>query len=300
MHLSQMKYFITIAEHLSYTKAADKLGVSQPTLSRHIMLMEQELGTPLFTRTGREIRLTAAGTIMKVGLQKIYADYESLVTKARRVHEGYVGQLHVGILAGTYVGDFMPRVVEYMKENYPQLEVVFHSNTFDNLLEALYNKKMDLVFSLKFNIADREQILFDMVREAHDYIVFNKSHPLANKQDLSLRDFEEYTFVMISPEDNARSSQLIIDACKNAGFVPKVKYAPTIDDQMLWIEAGIGVTVLDDYNTLLMNPSIQRIPLKSHWSPATVIAWHQLNYNPAIPLFIKSVKKAVKALDERL
>lgn len=294
MNISQISYFIAVADHLSFTKAADKLFISQPSLSRQILLMEKELGMALFTRAGREIHLTNEGELLYEGLKKLYGDYETLVSRARQVQAGYSGTLEIGILDGMCIGDFMPRVFRHFRKHYPHIEITLHSATFDDLLDELYNVKLDLIFSVQFNVIGREQLHFEVVRDAYDYIIFNKSHPLAGKSGLTLRDFQHDTFVMISPKDNARSSELIFEACQRAGFSPEVVYAPTIQDQMLWIEAGVGVSILDTYNNLLNNPNIVAVPLQSHWSPSMVVAWYRQNHNPGIPLFLKALREAVK------
>lgn len=291
MHFTQVRYFVTVAEHLSFTKAADKLFVSQSTLSRQIALLEKEIDTTLFVRSGRDIRLTSAGTILYKGLKRITQEVEELMKEANHAQAGYTGCLHIGVLNGLTVGDFMPHVYQNLLKEYPNIELVFHSMTFDDLLEALYSGKLDMAFSIEFYLHGREQIIYDTIAPCEDYIVMNKAHPRASTPELTLKDCEHDTFVLISPDDNARSSELIIEACRKEGFEPRVRYAPTLLDQMLWIEAGMGVSILDTRNILLDNPNIAKVPLASNWSPNTVLAWYKLNYNPAIPLFLKKVKQ---------
>lgn len=294
MHFTQVKYFVTVAEHLSFTKAADKLYISQSTLSRQISMLEKELETQLFTRAGRDVRLTSAGLILYTGLKQVTQDIESLMREASRAQAGYTGLLNIGILNGLSIGDFMPDVCKTFAEEYPNIDLVFHSMTFDTLLEFLYSGKLDMAFSVEFHLQDRDQIIYDTISESQDFIVMNKAHPRAKKPVLTLKDCESDTFILISPDDNARSSNLIIEACIQEGFKPQVRYAPTMSDQMLWIEAGLGVSILDTRNILLCNTNIVKVPLVSNWSPNTVLAWYKQNYNPAIPIFLKTVKQFVQ------
>lgn len=294
MNISQIQYFIAVADHLSFTKAADKLFISQPSLSRQILLMEKELGMALFTRAGREIHLTIEGEILYEGLKKLYGDYEDLTARARQAQAGYSGTLEVGVLVGMLVGDFMPYILHFFKKHYPYIEINLRCATFDDLLEGLYNHKLDLIFSVQFNVIGREQLHFETVKKSHDHILYNKSHPLAGRDDLTLGDFRDDTFVMISPKDNARSSQLVFEACQQEGFVPQVVYAPTLQDMMLWIEAGVGVGILDTCNQLLNSENVLAIPLVSHWSPSMVVARYRQNQNPAIPIFLKALKESLR------
>lgn len=294
MNITQIKYFITVADHLSYTKAADKLFISQPSLSRQILLMEKELGMTLFTRAGREIHLTPEGAILHEGLKKLNGDYEKLTARAKQAQAGYSGSLEVGVLNGFKVGDFMPAIFQHFREHYPHIEITLHSATFDELLEALYSVKMDLIFSVQFNVIGREQLDFVVAQEGRDYILFNRSHPLAGHEGLTLRDFKDDVFVMISPNDNARSSELVFEACQKEGFVPEVVYAPTLQDMMLWIEAGVGVAILDTNNVLRCCDTVESVLLTSHWSPSMVAAWYKQNQNPAIPLFLDVMKESLQ------
>lgn len=291
MHLTQMKYFVTVAEHLSFTKAADKLYIAQSTLSRQIAQLEKEMDTTLFTRSGREIRLTSAGTVMYIGLKRISEEIDGLMKEANHAQAGYTGSLNVGVLSGFVVGDYMPQVVQTLQKEYPHIELILHSMSFDALLESLYNGKLDLALAVDFYMRGRDQILFDTLTPCQDFIVMNKAHPRAQKPNLRLRDCAQDTFVLISRDDNVRSSDLIIDACRREGFEPRIRFAPSMLDQMLWIEAGLGVSILDTRNMLMLNPNIAKVPLESDWKADTVVAWYKMNYNPSIPLFLRLLKK---------
>ncbi len=294
MNISQIRYFITVADHLSFTKAADKLSISQPSLSRQILLMEKELGMSLLNRAGREIHLTAGGAVLYEGLRKLYTDYETLLARAEQAQAGYSGTLEVGVLDGMRVGDFMPPILRHFRAHYPHIEITLHRGTFDTLLEELYSTRLDVIFSVQFNVIGRDQLQFEVVKESRDFILFNKIHPHAGRTDLTLKDFKGDTFVMISPKDNARSSELVFEACQKEGFVPTVVYAPTLQDMMLWIEAGVGVAILDTTNMLLNNENVAAVPLESHWSPSMVAAWYKQNRNSAIPLFMDVLRETMR------
>lgn len=291
MHLTQMKYFVTVAEHLSFTKAADKLYIAQSTLSRQIAQLEKEMDTTLFTRSGREIRLTSAGTVMYTGLKRISDEIDDLMKEANHAQAGYTGSLNVGVLSGFVVGDYMPQVCQTLQKEYPHIELILHSMSFDDLLECLYNGKLDLALAVDFYMRGRDQILFDTLTTCQDFIVMNKAHPRAQKPNLRLRDCAQDTFVLISRDDNVRSSDLIISACRREGFEPRIRFAPSMLDQMLWVEAGLGVSILDTRNMLMLNPNIAKVPLESDWKADTVVAWYKMNYNPAIPPFLRLLKK---------
>ena len=97
MNFSQIKCFLAASECLNFTKAAERLYLSQPVLSRQIAAMEDELGIELFIREKKTVRLTAAGEVMAEGLRKLAGDYSDLVEKASALHKGFAGTLNIGI-----------------------------------------------------------------------------------------------------------------------------------------------------------------------------------------------------------
>ena len=293
MTITQIKYFIAVAKCLSFTKAADQLYITQPALSRQITNMESELKVILFIRTGREVRLTPAGTALYAGFSETYENYCTLVTKAQSLQKGLNSNLHIGILDGTNIADFMPLIYNHFMEEYPNVELSFRYGSFKSLVTDLYSGELDIAFTLHFNIINRQYLLYKYVDHSYDHIVLNKNHRLAYKKDLTLADCKDEMFVLISPDDNAESSPLIFEACKRAGFKPKYCFAANLFEQMLWVEAGKGITILDNRMELKTNPDIKFIRMDSHWDPSLVVVWNQVNHNPSIPIFLKKLDEII-------
>lgn len=293
MTLIQIKYFVAVAKCLSFTKAADQLYVTQPALSRQITNMELELNVLLFIRTGRQVKLTPAGQALFVGFSEMYDNYSTLVNDAQNLQKGLNGTLNIGVLDGVNIADFMPIIYSYFLEKYPNVEMTFKYGSFQSLVTDLYSGKLDIAFTLHFNIVNREYLSFKYVEHSYDHIVLNKHHKLASKKNLTLLDCKDEIFVMISPEDNAESSPLIIEACNRVGFKPKYCFASNLYEQMLWVEAGKGITILDNRMELKTNPYIKFVKMKSHWDPSLVAVWNQGNYNPAISIFLEKLEETV-------
>lgn len=296
MNIVQIKYFVAVAKSLSFTKAAEQLYISQPSLSRYITKMETELNLQLFLRTGRTVRLTPAGNILYLGLSELYGNYLNLVEKAQNAQKGLNGMLNIGVLDEVNVADFMPPIYQYFKENHPNIELCFHTSTFSSLISDVYNGRLDIIFTVQFEVENRDHLLYQQVVQSKDHIVLNKNHPLAEKEDLTLIDLKDEVFVMISPEDNSNSSPLIMEACKKAGFIPKQCFASSLAEQILWVEVGKGVAILDSRTSLKLNPNIKFVEMESDWNPSLVAAWNQENYNPAIPAFLKKLEEVVQSL----
>ncbi len=292
MTISQIKYFLTAAKCLNFSKAADQLDTSQPNLSRQISGIESELNLMLFIRDGRRLHLTPAGQALSDTLGTIYENYCTAVEQAQNIQRGICGSLKIGILHGTYVSDFMPDITRYFHEKHPEVEISYSYDSFRDLQGKLYNNQLDIAFSTLFSMKDREYLLYNYVEHSVDYILMHKNHPLAKKKTLSLADCRDETFILISPEDCPESSSYIIQECHENGFYPHIIYAHTLYDLMLNVETGRGITILDTRNMLRLNPYIKSFPLiQSRWDPSLVAAWNQANYNPVIPVFMNRLDK---------
>lgn len=289
MTMAQIKYFVTVAKCLSFTKAAEQLFISQPALSRHIRNMEEELNIQLFVRTTNGIRLTPAGSSLYIGMSDMYRNYIELVKKAEKIQKGLDGSLKIGILDQTNVADFMPLIYRYFSEHHPNVDLWFQGGSFDFLVSELYAGRLDMIFTLQFEIKRKESIIYQYVSRSRDHIVMSKYHPLAEKECVTLDDVRHETFVMISEEDNPESAPLIFEICRQHGFVPQVHYAKTLAEQILWIEVGMGVSILDSRTSLKMNPDVKFYEIESNWDPSLVVAWNQNNYNPLISVFLKKM-----------
>lgn len=300
MTISEIKYFVTVAKCLSFTKAADQLFISQPALSKHVRKMEEELNIQLFVRTNSGIRLTPAGRALYVGMSDIYDRYMDLVERAEKIQKGLDGSLRVAVLEQTRVSDFMPLIWKFFKETYPNVDLIFSDGSFSDIISDLYAGNLDLIFTLKFTIENRESLVWQYVDHTHDHIVMSKYHPLAVRETVTLDDVRDETFVMISPEDNPESSPLIYTICKEHGFVPQVHFAKTLAEQILWIESGMGVSILDTRCNIYRNPDVKCYQMDSNWDPSLVLAWNQNNYNPLIGVFVQKMNDVLGIYDEEL
>ncbi|MEI3339650.1 MAG: LysR family transcriptional regulator [Eubacterium sp.] len=293
MTIAQVKYFVTVAKCLSFTKAAEQLFISQPALSRHIRNMEEELNIQLFVRTNNGIRLTPAGSSLYIGMSDMYNNYIEMVQKADKIQKGLDGSLKIGVLDQTNVADFMPVIYQYFHEKHPSVDLWFQDGSFEFLVSELYAGRLNLIFTLKFEIERKDSIIYQYVSHSKDHIVMSKYHPLAQKEHITLDDVKDETFVMISEEDNPESAPLIFEICREHGFVPQVHYASTLAEQILWIEVGMGVSILDSRTSLKMNPDVKFYEMESNWDPSLVVAWNQNNYNPLISVFLKKMNEVL-------
>lgn len=286
MNMTQIKYFLTVAKYLNFTNAANALYISQPALSRQIQIIEEELGCILFIRTSRSVQMTPSAQILKEELEEIYNQYNVAVAKAQSAYQGLSGELNIGILDGTRVGDLFPNVLGYFNRNYANVEIKMRNYSFSALLDNLNAGKLDFIITLKFDIDKQENIDYKIIEKTKDHIVMHKDHRLAGATKIMLSDLVNDTFIMVSAEDSVESPKLILDGFERAGVKPKIKFAPNIQTEMLWVQAGMGVCMLDSRNVLNGAKDVRFIEVDGVSDPSLVLAWKHDNANPYLKTFI--------------
>ena len=285
MNMSQIRYFLTVAKYMNFTHAAQSLYITQPALSRQIQLMEEELGCILFVRNSRNMRLTPSGSILYKEFEKIYNEYNMAVAKARSAYQGLSGEISVGILDGTRVDDLFPEVLNYFEREHPNVEIKMRNYSFSKLLEKLNTRELDFIITLKFDVEKMDQIRYRVIEHTKDHIVMHKDHRLANAAKVKLSDFVDDTFIMVSEEDSVESPRLILDGFRKCGVMPKIRFAPSIQTEMLWVQAGVGVCMLDSRNLLTTSSIVRFAEVDGVSDPSLVLAWSRNNTNPYLQPF---------------
>ncbi|MBV7274721.1 LysR family transcriptional regulator [Clostridium sp. PL3] len=292
--LLQIEYFFSVARYLNFTEAARNLYVSQPALSKHIAMLENEIGVQLFFRTKRDVRLTAAGMILLKEMGGIIELIENAIEKSKKLNLEEDSNISIGCLEAMETSTFLPVMIRKFREKYSSVNLVLERHSFKVLREKLINGTLDIIFTLSFEIDDSLGILSDIVYEGNAYIVMEASHPLANKSGLMLEDFKNENFIIISRDESPKGFDGIIGLCKKHGFSPKiVKSLPNAESLILCVESGLGVALLDSNIRLYNNPNLKGIKIEDNFISVTM-AWKKENMNTAIPLFTNSVLSEVE------
>lgn len=292
--LLQIEYFLAVARHLNFTEAAKSLYVSQPSLSKQIAILENEIGVQLFFRTKRDVRLTAAGMVLFKEMGGVIELIENSIEKSKKPDLGENRTISIGCLDAMDTSAFLSPIIKKFREKYKSVNIVFERHSFRVLREKLLNGNLDVIFTLSFEVDNSLGILSDVVHKGNGYVVMEASHPLADKKDLKLEDFKDENFVMIERDESPKGFDGIISLCKRHGFAPKIiKQLPNVESLILCVESGLGVALLDSNIRLHGNPNIKGIKIGEDFI-SYIMAWKKENMNTTIPLFTNSVLSEVK------
>ncbi|MBD1932286.1 MULTISPECIES: LysR substrate-binding domain-containing protein [Cyanophyceae] len=203
MEVYQVKVFLEVARHLSFTEAADALNLTQPAVSAKIKSLETELGTPLFYRLGRKIQLTEVGQFLLEEGTRLIDVENQLFAKVEEIKKGKFGNLKIGCTAAIANG-WLPDILFQYRQQYPGIQaqcVVFDSAEF--LYRAITSSQIDLGIS-DISFAEFSEISATPIAPIHYSLVVAANHPVANQSWLSLKELQKERWVMLNTGSPSR------------------------------------------------------------------------------------------------
>ena len=283
MNFSQIKCFLAAADCLSFTRAADRLYLSQPVLSRQIAAMEEELSMQLFVRERKSVRLTPAGEVLSAGLRRLADDYQALLEKAEAIHNGFEGSLNVGMIEGQLICPPFSDALKTFHAKYPDIMVNLSRHSIAELLTRLDSGDVDIAFGATFNVTDEEKIEYQKVARTKNYLVVPASHPKANLPHPTLEDFADDAYLSLSETETQYLGGE--RQPRPASSQHKTLVAPDIGTLALWLEAGYGIFVLNGNHALRNNPNLRFLDIPALGETTEIIMWRRGNTNPMVEMF---------------
>jgi DNA-binding transcriptional LysR family regulator len=238
MELRHLRYFVAVAEEGHITRAAERLGMQQPPLSRQIKEIEREADVQLFLRKARGVELTDAGRAFLDEARAILANVDHALEATRRTARGEQGRICLGVTPTGAFYPFVPRVIRAFREAFPRVTVTLEESLSPELIEHLRNEQIDVAF-LRTSIADAEGLLVTPLLEEPLVVALSSGHPLAQSDPgrdmpLSVKALAGETFIVYGRphkpgEHGLGQYEAMIAACHAAGFSPRIgQEAPRI------------------------------------------------------------------------
>lgn len=301
MDTRQLQYFISVAEHLSFTTAAKHLYVSQPSLSQQIAELEKQIGARLFIRNRHSVALTAAGTVLLKEAKAIIARSLDAIRMTRAADAGVTGNLRIGIL-GHAERRILPRITANFHHKYPQINLVFEYFSLSGLDEALQHAQVDLGFTLVLESTSLPQISFKKIITDSLCLVVPHSHELANEPLINYSHIPliaKETIIFEQQPIASRGYENLLRICFNRCFSPNVLQVPNLPAVLLSVECGLGISIQPSViPKTYRSPYIRYIDILGNDTRIDLVAaWHKKNSNPSISLFLQELEAAKKPID---
>lgn len=294
MTTEQMRTFLAVADCLNFTKAAERLYLSQPTISRQIQSLEEECKTPLLVRTRKEVRLTPAGAIMVSHLKNSLAEIEAGLEEIQASSNGITGKLNIGVLEG-FESDHrvLSPLVEFSKQ-YSELTVNINYCSFGELRRGLNDGTFDLIFTMGFEAKNLPSTLSRKLCQLSAGIIVCANSALGERTDLTIYDLRDETFIAPDEKDSPFRLEDTNDVLKRYGYqCKKMKYVKNHESQLLNVAAGSGVSIVCGDIPQVKNSMLFRfLELPKEENVLHMIyAWKKENYNPALALMLSGLSE---------
>jgi LysR family hydrogen peroxide-inducible transcriptional activator len=240
MEFQQLRYVCAIAESGSFSRAAEHCHVAQPSLSQQVSKLEDELGTRLFDRLGRRVRLTDAGRIFLPRARAILHEMEAARSEVDYERKDTKGSISVGVIP-TIAPYFMPSRVANFTRKFPEASLKIVEETTPILVEGVRNLSLDLaIMSLPLRHREFETIPLHKERL---YAVLPRDHSLAKRKEISLGDLRTEPFVLL--RDSHCFHDIAVSACQRARVNPRVAFESGQFSSLLgMVSAGVGVSIV--------------------------------------------------------
>lgn len=246
MELRHMRYFLAVAEELSFTRAAERVGIGQPPLSMQIKALEQEVGAPLFKRTSHGVELSEVGLVFLPHAHKAVADAEQALRAARQAANGEVGLLRMGFTSSAVFHPLVSHSIQQFRERHPGLEISLSEGITEQLLSDIAGSQLDAAFVRIVSIPSDELGVVELPAEKLK-VALPRSHPLVRRKSLHLKELAGEKFIMVPRGKGSALYDEIFSACQAAGFDPQViQLAPQLTSAINLVAAGLGISIVPE------------------------------------------------------
>lgn len=257
--LRQIRYFVATAEELHFRRAADKLGIAQPALSRAIQSLEAELDVALFVRTNRSVQITTAGRVLLKGAREIIALTERTMEEARTAHDGRVGALRIGYTDFAIAGA-LPGLLKGFQERHARVTLKPQHGVTLAQIQRLEEGKLDLGFVT--GPITRDGFDQRVVQSEAFHCVVTDTHRLAGRAGIHIAELAGEDFVHGSSKDWQHFYDYLLPLCRRAGFAPRiVQEAYNTAGILGLVSCGMGVTVLTERVCAALGPGLVTLPI---------------------------------------
>jgi len=296
VELRHLRYFVAVAEELHFGRAAARLRLSQPSLSRQIQDLERELGLPLFLRGRRWVALTSAGEAFLEGARRTLARAEEAADDARRAHRGEVGRLSLGFVQSATFGA-LPRLLGAFRKECPGVALEVRAMTTVEQVAALRDRRMGAGL-LRPPIDDRGLALRTISRDPL-MVALPEGHPLAARERVPLGALADEPLILYPRSDGPGVRDAIVGLCLRAGFSPRiVQEAGEVQTIAALVGAGLGAALVIAPVPASHDPSVAYRPLEgepSAWEMA--LAWRRDDPSAVLRRFLEASWEAYPSVE---
>ena len=294
MELRHLRYFLAVAEKLSFSRAAEKLGIAQPTLSRQIRDLEHEAGFRLFERTTTQVRLTAAGQYLAQHAERTLMQLDIAVTGAQQVAKGSQVEFKIG---SDWNDGTLPitAAARLLSERHPKLVVDFVELSGYAHPAAVRSKKIDVGFISGLVVPSLRDLASRRLHTCARIVVLPAGHPLADHASVRLRELQKETWISLTDEHIPNYKMIVKQLMRRSRCVPKFgRTANSIAGMLAFVATRAGIALLPEIFLPPEPEGVRYLPADCGRFEMHAI-WAKGNDSPLVAEYLAILKKIMAA-----
>ena len=291
----QIKYFLAVAESLSFSHAAEALFVSQPAVSKQISALEEELGFLLFTRKKRQIRLTKAG----IKMYHLFIEYSLKYTETiESIKESFSMTnhiLHIGYVASWDISDSISKVNKVFENRWSNCTLIFESYSFKSLIKKLTDEEIDIAITFDTILPTSQHFVYKNIGKVQKILLYHENSPVSKIKNPTVNDFKNETLLILDDDINLNASyRENKKMCLDNGFVPAVHIVPNRNTVYDTLAIGKGFSFFDKLSKAINYSGFKNIPLDFYHT--ICVCYRKDTDNPYINHFVDEFKKQMSSI----
>ncbi|WP_216634601.1 LysR family transcriptional regulator [Gloeomargarita lithophora] len=279
-----------VAEELHFGRAADRLHITQPALSKQIAKLEKEIGVVLLNRTKRTVQLTSAGQVLLERAKQLLFQADTAVQLARRAAHGEIGHLTIGFTE-TATHTVLPKLVQVFRRTHPHVELTMLELSTEAQVAALNEDTIDLAFL--HPPIDQRGLDLHPILEANFVVVLPPQHSLLQYEKIVPEALTNESFIIHPRKEGPMLYDGFIQICQAAGFQPKiVKESVSLQMRICLVAAGLGITFAPENLQFLVGDEVVCKPLEN--CPICLkfaATWRRNSASPTLREFLKIMQE---------
>ncbi|WP_102224613.1 LysR family transcriptional regulator [Acidimangrovimonas sediminis] len=290
MDFKRLRYFLAVAEELHFGRAATRLDMAQPPLSRQIAALESELGVQLFDRSRSQIRLTQAGEVLQTHARQLLDRLDAAYRETRLVGSGSGGSLRIAFVGSASHG-VLPALIKSYRSFYPGVELQLAAMNNADLQRALISREIDIAVARPH--LDDEEFRAEPLCTEPLVLALPDNSDLGTRPEIHFRDLAEETFVLYPRQPRPSYADVVLDLCLREGFRPKTTdLAQDFQSAISLVSVGAGISVVPESVSRTQRPGVIYRSFKGH-NPGTGLTVHARldNRAPQVMHFLEVTRK---------
>jgi LysR family transcriptional activator of glutamate synthase operon len=296
MNFNQLRYFVSVIQCQSFTKAASRHYISQTAITQQIHALETSLDVMLIDRKTRPISPTAAGRVFYREALSLLSRIDSALEKTKNASDGLIGTLRIGYTKGYERSSLSEKLRQFHLE-YPNILITCHRHDTDKLAAGLLNHDYDIIFTWdSTHICQEDGIRFQLIERAPLVVAVYNSHPFARLKSLRREDLKDETILYMSPSATGESfgDSYFLELYHKAGYHPNILIRSNDTESILMmVAAEEGISILPAYTTdkLVDAKNLTFLPLIGEYETEDILAvWKDDAANLTLSHFIEAIK----------